>query len=110
MQKASTEKTDQAEVLLKADLAEVSVAGAELFVNWLVFAARRLVSPILPVQSSAPVRLFNAEFYLEQIPIRIRVGELFAVSAASLSLSALAAFFPARAAGRIKPLEVLRKI
>jgi lipoprotein-releasing system permease protein len=86
------------------------LAGAEVFVNWLVFAARRLASPILPVQSSAPVRLFNAEFYLEQIPIRIKVGELFSVSAASLLLSALAAFFPARAAGRIKPLEVLRKI
>ena len=86
------------------------LAGAEVFVNWLVFAARRLVSPILAVQSSAPVRLFNAEFYLEEIPIRIKVGELIGVSAASLSLSALAAFFPARAAGRIKPLEVLRKI
>ena len=86
------------------------LAGAEVFVNWLVFAARKLSSPILPGQSSTPVRLFNAEFYLEEIPIRIKVGELFAVSAASLLLSALAAFFPARAAGRIKPLEVLRKI
>jgi len=86
------------------------LAGAEVFVNWLVFAARKLSSPILPGQSSTPVRLFNAEFYLEEIPIRIKVGELFAVSAASLFLSAMAAFFPARAAGRIKPLEVLRKI
>ena len=86
------------------------LGGAEVCVNWLVFAARRLASAILPVQSSAPVRLFNAEFYLEEIPIRVKVGELFAVSAASLLLSALAAFFPARAAGRIKPLEVLRKI
>jgi lipoprotein-releasing system permease protein len=86
------------------------LAGAEGLVNWLVFAARKLASPILSVQSSNPVRLFNAEFYLEQIPIRIKIGELFAVSAASLLLSALAAFFPARAAGRIKPLEVLRKI
>ena len=86
------------------------LAGAEVLVNWLVFAARKIASPILPVLSSTPVRLFNAEFYLEQIPIRIKIGELFAVSAASLLLSALAAFFPARAAGRIKPLEVLRKI
>lgn len=86
------------------------LAGAEVLVNWLVFAARKLAYPILPAHSSTPVRLFNAEFYLEQIPIRIKIGELFAVSAASLLLSALAAFFPARAAGRIKPLEVLRKI
>jgi lipoprotein-releasing system permease protein len=86
------------------------LAGAEVLVNWLVYAARQLASPILPVHSSAPVRLFNAEFYLEEIPIRIKIGELLSVSAASLSLSALAAFFPARSAGRIKPLEVLRKI
>jgi lipoprotein-releasing system permease protein len=86
------------------------LAGAEYLVNWLVFIARKLASPIFPVQSWASVRLFNAEFYLEQIPIRIKIGELFAVSAASLSLSALAAFFPSRAASRIKPLEVLRKI
>jgi lipoprotein-releasing system permease protein len=86
------------------------LAGAELLVNWLVFAVRRLISPIVEVQSSAPVRVFNAEFYLEEIPIRVKFGELFFVAAASLFLSALASFFPARAAGRIKPLEVLRKI
>jgi lipoprotein-releasing system permease protein len=56
------------------------------------------------------VRVFNTDFYLEEIPIRIKMGELAAVAAASLLLSALAAFFPARAAARIKPLEVLRKI
>jgi lipoprotein-releasing system permease protein len=86
------------------------LAGAELLVNRLVFAVRQLIYPIVEVQSSVPVRLFNAEFYLEEIPIRVKVAELFSVAAASLLLSALAAFFPARAAGRIKPLEVLRKI
>jgi lipoprotein-releasing system permease protein len=86
------------------------LAGAELLVNWLVFAVRQLISPIVQVRSSAPVRLFNAEFYLEEIPIRVKVVELFSVAASSLLLSALAAFFPARAAARIKPLEVLRKI
>ena len=86
------------------------LTGAELLVNRLVFTFRQLISPIIEVHSSAPVRLFNAEFYLEEIPIRVKVAELFSVAAASLLLSALAAFFPARAAGRIKPLEVLRKI
>lgn len=86
------------------------LAGAELLVNWLVFTVRQLISPIIAVQSTAPVRVFNAEFYLEEIPIRIKVVELFSVASASLLLSALAAFFPARAAARIKPIEVLRKI
>ena len=86
------------------------LAGSELIVNRLVLASRRLLSPIAELPGPAPVRLFNAEFYLEEIPIRIRVAELFSVAAASLALSSLAAFFPARAAARIKPLEVLRKI
>jgi lipoprotein-releasing system permease protein len=86
------------------------LSGTEVLVNWLVFSARRLVSPVVALKSTAPVRVFNAEFYLEEIPIRIKVVELFSVAAASLLLSALAAFFPARAAARIKPLEVLRKI
>lgn len=86
------------------------LAGAELLVNHLVFGFRWLVSPIVELQSPGPVRVFNTEFYLEEIPIRIKMGELAAVAAASLLLSALAAFFPARAAARIKPLEVLRKI
>jgi lipoprotein-releasing system permease protein len=86
------------------------LGGAEVLVNWLVFAARSLAAPFGSVQGATPVRVFNAEFYLETIPIRIRVVEIAAVAAASLLLSVLAAFFPARAAARIKPLEVLRKI
>ena len=86
------------------------LAGIEILINHLVSGLRHLIAPIAPQTGSGEVRVFNAEFYLEQIPIRIRVMELFAVAAASLLLSVLAAFFPARTAARIKPLEVLRKI
>jgi lipoprotein-releasing system permease protein len=86
------------------------LAGAEALVNRLMYGFRWLISPIAELETSAPVRVFNTEFYLEEIPIRIRLSELFSVAAFSLLLSALAAFFPARAAARIKPLEVLRKI
>jgi lipoprotein-releasing system permease protein len=86
------------------------LGGAEVLVNWLVFAARWLAAPFVSMQGATPVRVFNTEFYLETIPIRIQVVEIAAVAAASLLLSVLAAFFPARAAARIKPLEVLRKI
>jgi lipoprotein-releasing system permease protein len=86
------------------------LAGVESLVNQLVFGFRRLISPIVTLPGSARVQVFNAEFYLEEIPIRIKVVELFSVAAASLLLSSVAAFFPARAAARIRPLEVLRKI
>jgi len=86
------------------------LAGIEILVNRLVFGLRQLIAPIVPQSGGGEVRVFNAEFYLEQIPIRIRVMELFAVAAASLLLSVMAAFYPARTAARIKPLEVLRKI
>jgi lipoprotein-releasing system permease protein len=86
------------------------LAGVELLVNQAVLGVRRLIEPIALLPGAAPVRIFNAEFYLEEIPIRIKGVELFIVAACSLLLSVLAAFFPARAAARIKPLEVLRKI
>jgi lipoprotein-releasing system permease protein len=86
------------------------LSGVELLVNHLVTGFQWLVSPIRELHSTGPVRVFNTDFYLEEIPIRIKMGELAVVAACSLLLSALAAFFPARAAARIKPLEVLRKI
>jgi lipoprotein-releasing system permease protein len=76
-------------------------AGARLFAL--------LVSPFARLPAPQPLRIFNSEFYLEQIPIHLRFGELYAVGAATLLLSILAAYLPARKAGRIRPLEVLRR-
>jgi lipoprotein-releasing system permease protein len=84
--------------------------GLEVVVNLIVNGYRVLAAPLGWVGSGASVRVFNAEFYLEEIPIRIEAAEISVVAALTLLLAALAAFFPARSAARIKPIDVLRKI
>ncbi|MBM4342244.1 MAG: ABC transporter permease [Deltaproteobacteria bacterium] len=47
-------------------------------------------------------------YYVRTLPVRLHVGELCAVVAASLAISLLATVFPARGAARLHPLEGLR--
>lgn len=56
-----------------------------------------------------PVELLSGEYYLQQIPITIRLSDVLFVSWLTMLLATVAAWFPARRAGRIRPLEVLRK-
>ena len=53
--------------------------------------------------------LLNPGYYLEEIPLRLPLPEIAAIGFLTLTLSTAAAFFPARKAGRIMPLEALRK-
>jgi lipoprotein-releasing system permease protein len=76
-------------------------AGARLF--------RILAAPVARLPAPPPLRIFNAEFYLEQIPIHLHFGELYAVGAATLLLAVLAAYLPARKAGSTRPMDVLRR-
>jgi len=87
------------------------IQGIEGALNLAYRAGRLVLQPLLGLEDPAvPLKFFDTRFYLEEIPIRVRLGELFAVAAATLGLSALAAYLPARAAARVRPLEVLRKI
>jgi len=89
--------------------------GVEGLLNGLAAAARFLARPFAgggaasAAQEGARLRVFNAEFYLEQIPIRIRPAGVAAVAALPRRLSTQAAVLPARAAARVHPLEVLRR-
>lgn len=53
--------------------------------------------------------ILNPAYYLQTIPVRINLNEIFNVAAMVLIISLGASFFPARKAGSLKPLEVLRK-
>jgi len=85
------------------------LAGLERILNLGGRAAFVLLSPLLPLPEPPAVRLFNAEFYLEAIPITLSFRQLVAVAAGTMLLSVLAAWLPARRAGAIRPLEVLRR-
>jgi lipoprotein-releasing system permease protein len=85
------------------------LAGLEWILNLGSRAAFALLSPLLPLPPPPAVRLFNTEFYLEKIPVNLGFRELVIVAAATMLLSVLAAWLPARRAGAIRPLEVLRR-
>jgi lipoprotein-releasing system permease protein len=59
--------------------------------------------------ASTSFEIFNADFYLETIPIRLQYGDLFLVATATIGLSTLVSLFPARRAAGIRPLDVLQK-
>jgi lipoprotein-releasing system permease protein len=83
--------------------------GLELAINLAGRAFFLLLSLFLRLPQPPPVRLLNAEFYLEQIPITLSFPELAGVAAGTMLLAVLAAWLPARRAGAIRPLEVLRR-
>jgi len=62
------------------------------------------------VQLAAPhIELLSADFYLETIPFALRGADVLLIAVLSIALSTAAAYFPARRAVRLKPLEILQK-
>ncbi len=55
------------------------------------------------------IEILSSEYYLQEIPTRIRLVDLMLVSILTIFLASLAAWFPARRAGRVRPLDVLRR-
>jgi lipoprotein-releasing system permease protein len=56
------------------------------------------------------VKLLDPDYYLEIIPITIDWNMILLISLFTIFCSCLASFLPARRAGILKPLEILRKI
>jgi lipoprotein-releasing system permease protein len=83
------------------------IAGAETLVN----AARDFLGSLffIPPAGEERIRIFNPDFYLEHIPITINLKELALAAGFSLLVALLAAWLPSRSAGKVRPLEVLRK-
>ncbi len=96
-------------LFLAVNINEV-IHGAEALLNLLVGAGVALLRPLVRLQAPAePIRIFQAAFYLERIPIRIRLPEVLLSAGLTVLLATLAAWLPARGAGRIRPLEVIRR-
>jgi lipoprotein-releasing system permease protein len=56
------------------------------------------------------LRLLDPEYYLEEIPIIIDWITVFSIVLFTIGCSVLASWFPARRAGKLKPLEILRRL
>ncbi len=57
----------------------------------------------------AAFELLNCAYYLEEIPVRIELLQMLIIGAGTVGLCALASAVPARRAGRIRPLDVIRR-
>ncbi len=81
-----------------------SIHLMESLINWLIYLDSSMRGLALE-----PIRLLDPQYYLEKIPIRLDFTQLLVAGCATIVMAALAAFIPARKAGAIAPLEVLRK-
>lgn len=77
-----------------------------LSVNSLIAGADALVNLFTP---GGTFHLLDTAYYLETIPVRFDPMALGAAGAGSVLLAVLASWWPARKAGRERPLEVLRR-
>jgi lipoprotein-releasing system permease protein len=82
------------------------IAGVETVINGIWGLSRQL---LFLSTGDERIRIFNPDFYLEHIPITINLNELALAAGFSLLVALLAAWIPSRGAGKIRPLEVLRK-
>jgi lipoprotein-releasing system permease protein len=85
------------------------IKGIEFVLNIGITIVREFISPFYQMESTGPFLLFNPEFYLEKIPVRISFFEIFSVAFITILIASLSAYLPSKEAGRIKPLEVIRR-
>ena len=71
--------------------------------EYVLFTGNKLSGGIMPV------KILNPDYYLEKIPIIISLQEVVFVTCFSIFISTLASFFPAWKAGKVKPLEIIRR-
>jgi lipoprotein-releasing system permease protein len=79
------------------------------FINQIIKGLEILINAAAGIRG-AGVRLLDPEYYLEEIPIVIDWVTVFAIMLFTICCSVLASWFPARRAGKLKPLEILRRI
>jgi lipoprotein-releasing system permease protein len=80
------------------------IRGIEGFVNFFI----RLADLVIPGQMEA-VTLINTSYYLESVPVRLQAAPILTVFIFTVLLSVVVSGIPAYRAGRIRPLDVIRK-
>ena len=78
-------------------------------VNGLIKALETLLSFFSGIFRAGPVTILDAGYYLETIPIIVNAKAVFLIGLLTILSSVLASWLPARRAGKIKPVEILRK-
>jgi len=78
-------------------------------INGLLHGLENFLSFFTAIFNGDPVRILNSGYYLEEIPIIINVPAVIAIGIFTVLCSVLASWIPARRAGKLKPIEILRK-
>jgi lipoprotein-releasing system permease protein len=86
------------------------IRGIDALLNGSIAAFRWLAKPFGLGHPAETVRIMDPAFYLETIPIRINWLEITGVAFLAVFLATAASLLPARRAGRIRPMDVLRKV
>ena len=78
-------------------------------VNTLIKVFETVLSFISALFHAQPVKILDSGYYLETIPIIVNVKAVILIAVFTILSSVLASWIPARRAGKIKPIEILRK-
>jgi len=78
-------------------------------VNILLQGLEVFLSFFTALFNGEPVRILNSGYYLETIPIIIDISALLTIGFFTVLCSVLASWIPARRAGKLKPMVILRK-
>jgi lipoprotein-releasing system permease protein len=78
-------------------------------INLLIRSLEKFLSFISGIFHGGEVKILDPGFYLETIPIIIDWGAVLSIWLFAIFCSVLASWIPARRAGKLKPMELLRK-
>ena len=78
-------------------------------VNFLIRQLENILSFFTGLFNAGPVMILESGYYLDTIPIIIDGAAIFLIGLFTIIASVLASWIPARRAGKLKPIETLRK-
>jgi lipoprotein-releasing system permease protein len=80
------------------------------FINQIIRGLEAVLSFFTALFNGGEVKILDSGYYLEAIPVIINWQTVAFIGAFTLLCSMLAAWFPARRAGKTPPIEILRKV
>ena len=78
-------------------------------VNTLIRGLETILSFITGIFHAGPVTIMDSGYYLDTIPVIVNVKAVVLIAVFTVLSSVLASWIPARRAGKLKPLDILRK-
>jgi lipoprotein-releasing system permease protein len=80
-----------------------------LNVNFLIRSLETFLSFLTGLFHGGPVKILDSGYYLETIPVIVDKAAVLLIGVFTVLSSVLASWIPARRAGKLKPVEILRK-